>query len=242
MVKDLSERHLGLEALRRFSYRPVETEPNMVLKIDPGWGTYEDYLAALEAKYRRNAKDQMKKLSAAGCVIEPLADLSASAGRLHELYLAVHGNASVRLVTLPATFLPELARAAGENFRCTVASRNGEMLGFVTALRDGDTAIAYYIGFDRSAAADGLPLYLRLLHATIGDAIAWRCNRLSLGRTALEPKAALGAKPEPMSVWLRHRVPAMNWMLRGVLGAVPHAEAPERSPFKSAARADGQEK
>jgi hypothetical protein len=79
-----------------------------------------------------------------------------------------------------------------------------------------------------------LPLYLRLVHATIGDAIAWGCKRLSLGRTALEPKAALGARPEPMSVWLRHRVPALNWCLRGLLGAVPHAEAPERNPFKAA--------
>jgi len=74
---------------------------------------------------------------------------------------------------------------------------------------------------------------LRLLHATIDDAIAWRCARLSLGRTALEPKAGLGAMPEPMTVWLRHRVPAVNWLLRGLLGAVPHAEAPERNPFKT---------
>jgi hypothetical protein len=29
-------------------------------------------------------------------------------------------------------------------------------------LRGGDTAIAYYIDFDRVAAAEGLPLYLRL--------------------------------------------------------------------------------
>jgi hypothetical protein len=52
------------------------------------------------------------------------------------------------------------------------------------------------------------------------------------GRTALEPKAALGAKPEPMTVWLRHRLPALNWLLRGMLGAVPHNEAPERNLFK----------
>ena len=57
--------------------------------------------------------------------------------------------------------------------------------------------------------------------ATVADAIAWRCTRLSLGRTALEPKAGLGAKPEPMSVWVRHRVPTFNWILRGLLGAVP---------------------
>src|SRR4029078_12596761 len=117
-----------------------------------------------------------------------------------------------------------------------VARRGDEILGFVTCIRDGDTAIGYYIGFDRGAAETGLPLYLGLLHATIADAIDWRCKRLSLGRTALEPKAGLGAQPERMSVWLRHRVPTLNWLIRGLLGAVPHGEAPERSPFKAISR------
>ncbi len=233
MVKDLTAQQTGADALHRFSYRPMETEPNMVLEIDPAWRNYEDYLAALDAKYRRNAKDHGKKLAAAGCVVEPLRDLDAHAPRLHELYLAIHNNAAVRLVTLPASYIPELARVAGDDFRCTVVKRGTEICGFVTTFRDGDTAIAYYIGFDRAAAAEGLPIYLRLLHATVADAINWGCKRLSLGRTALEPKAALGAKPEPMSVWLRHRVPALNWMLRGAFGAIPHAEAPERNPFKT---------
>jgi hypothetical protein len=233
LVKDITKRESGLEALRRFSYRPMETEPNMVLAIQPAWRTYDDYLGALDAKYRRNTKDQVKKLTAAGCTMETLTDLTPHANRLHELYLAVHQNAFVRLVTLPPNFIPALARELRDNFRCTVVRRGDEVLGFITTLRDGDTAIAYYIGFDRAAAAEGLPIYLRLLHATIADAISWGCKSLSLGRTALEPKAALGAKPEPMSVWLRHRVPAMNWIIRGMLGAVTHDEAPERNPFKT---------
>jgi len=233
LVKDVAENEAGLEAIRRFSYRPLETEPNMVLAINPAWRSYEDYLSALDAKYRRNSRDQLKKLAAAGCTLETLSDLTPHSRRLHELYLAVHHNASVRLVTLSETYLPQLAQTLGNDFRCTVVRRGEEVLGFVTSLRDGQSAIAYYIGFDRAAAAAGLPIYLRLLHATIGDAIAWGCTRLSLGRTALEPKAALGAKPEAMSVWLRHRVPAFNWLLRGIMGAVTHDEAPERNPFKS---------
>ena len=235
MIKDVGENEAGVEAVRRFSYRPLETEPNMVLAINPAWRSYDDYLAALDAKYRRNSRDQLKKLAAAGCVLETLSDLTAHSRRLYELYLAVHENASVRLVTLSEHYLPRLAQTLGDNFRCTVVRRGDEVLGFVTSLRDGQTAIAYYIGFDRAAAATGLPIYLRLLHATIGDAIAWGCTRLSLGRTALEPKAALGAKPETMSVWLRHRVPAFNWLLRGVMGSVTHEEAPERNPFKTVA-------
>src|SRR6185369_16325929 len=214
----------------------METEPNMVLEVDPRWRSYDDYLGALDAKYRRNCKDQLKRLANAGCVIEPLSDLDRHARQIHDLYQSVHGNASIRLVTVPETFLPALARAAGDDFHCSVVRRGEKLLGFVTCLRDGDTAIGYYIGFDRDAAAEGLPIYLRLLHSTIANAIDWRCERLSLGRTALEPKAALGARPEPMTVWLRHRLPTLNWMLRGLLGAVPHDEAPERSPFKSVAQ------
>jgi len=232
LVKDVTPAQSGLERLRRHSYRPLETEPNMVLEINPAWKTYEDYLAALDAKYRRNAKDQQKKLASAGCVVEPLTNLEPYTRRLHQLYLNVIANAAVRLVTLPERYLPGLASALGNDFRCNVVRRGEQILGFVTSLRDGDTAIGYYIGFDREASDSGLPIYLRLLHSTIADAIDWRCKRLSLGRTALEPKAALGAKPEPMSVWIRHRVPVMNYILRGLLGNVTHAEAPERSPFK----------
>ncbi|HEX7654624.1 MAG TPA: GNAT family N-acetyltransferase [Verrucomicrobiae bacterium] len=233
LVKDVTPAEAGLEALRRFSYRPLETEPNMVLTLNPNWRSYEDYLGALDAKYRRNAKDQLKKLAAAGCTFETLTDLTPVAARLHALYLSVHDNAAVKLVTLPESYLPGLAQVLGDGFRCTVVRRGADILGFITTLRDGETAIAYYIGFDRAAAAEGLPIYLRLLHATIDHALAWGCKRLSLGRTALEPKAAMGAKPEPMAVWLRHRIPALNWALRGVLRSVTHEEAPERNPFKA---------
>lgn len=234
LVKDVTPSEPHAEALRTFSYRPLETEPNMVLQIDPTWKSYDDYLGALDAKYRRNARDQIKKLAAAGCTSETLSDLAPHSAEIHRLYKSIQSKASVKLVSLPESFLPALAKAAPDHFRCTIIRRGEQILGFISALRDGDTAVGYYIGFDRDAAAEGIPLYLRLLHTTIADAISWGSKRLSLGRTALEPKAALGAKPEPMSVWLRHRVPAMNWLVRGMLDAVPHAEAPERNPFRSA--------
>src|SRR5262249_11377084 len=152
--------------------RPLETEPNMVLTIDPAWRSYDDYLGALGAKYRRNAKDQARKLVAADCTIERVTNLEPLAPRLHELYRSVQGNAAVRPMTLPESYLPALADVLDEDFRCTVIKRGSELLGFVTSLRDGGTATAYYIGFDRAAAAQGLPVYLQLLHCTIGDAIA----------------------------------------------------------------------
>src|SRR5438876_6406147 len=73
------------------------------------WRSYDDYLAALDAKYRRNARDQMKKLAEAGCALEPLTDLATHGKRLHELYLAVHSHAPIRLVTLREGYFAALA-------------------------------------------------------------------------------------------------------------------------------------
>src|SRR4029079_9710 len=67
MVKDITEPYAnGASALSRFSYRQLETEPNMVLDISPKWQTYEDYLASLTSRYRKQAKDIAKEVAAAG--------------------------------------------------------------------------------------------------------------------------------------------------------------------------------
>jgi hypothetical protein len=43
-------------------------------------------------------------------------------------------------------------------------------------------------------------------------------------------------------MWLRHRVPALNWVPRGLLDTVPHDEAPERNRFKAVSNGDEKNK
>ena len=235
LIKDITPEQLApSKILAKLSYRELETEPNMVLELQPEWKTHADYLASLHSKYRSGVKQQIiKPLDAAGFVVEHLLDLGEQAERLHELYLQVHQHASLRLFTLPMVYFPALAQVGGENLLCSVVKSAEKILGFIITLKDGETAYGYHIGFDKEdSTLAGLPIYLRLLHASIADACAMGCKRLSLGRTALEPKAKLGAKPEAISVWLRHRQPVMNVFVRNLLGIVHHDEAPERNPFK----------
>ncbi|MGB0580060.1 MAG: GNAT family N-acetyltransferase [Limisphaerales bacterium] len=133
----------------------------------------------MESKYRRNSKSQAKKLAKAGCTIERVTDLATHADRLFEPYSDVHAHAKVRLSTLTPSYLPELERALSEDFRCSVVRRGDELLGFITGVRNGRDSIGYLIGYDREAAADGVPIYLNLLQQTIADAIDWNCERLS---------------------------------------------------------------
>ena len=49
------------------------------------------------------------------------------------------------------------------------------------------------------------------------------------------PKAALGCKPQPFGILVRHRQPVLNKMMKSLLLGIEHDEAPERSPFKKVA-------
>ncbi|PTT76025.1 GNAT family N-acetyltransferase, partial [Pelomonas sp. HMWF004] len=202
-------------ALRLLGYRSVETEPDMVLTLRPEWRSWDDYLASMTSGYRSAAKKLLKDCATAGLTLRlaTASEMQARADELHALYGQVHQGQGLRLATLKPGYLPAMAQALGPRFRCRVAEHaDGRWLGFVTSVHDGDTTLGYYIGYDRSANADA-PIYLTLLQSTVQDAIAFGSTRLSLGRTALEPKAKMGCKPEPLSCAVRHRVSALNWLV-----------------------------
>jgi predicted N-acyltransferase len=235
LVKDLPDAAVhGIEALETYSYRPFETDPDMVLELPPSCASMDGYLAFLRSKYRSAARSVLEKTSKAGYRTALVEDVPKVAGRLHQLYLETLAGAQVRLFTLHPDYFPRLASALGSDFRCTALLRGTEIVGFVSVIRDGSTAVGYYMGFDR-AANEEVPLYFRLLHAVIETSLAMGCRRISFGRTALDPKSRLGAKPVRMRCWIRHRVPVVNVALRRWLREIPHQEAPEHAAMKEAA-------
>lgn len=235
LIKDITPQEAeDVAVLSNLSYRPLETEPNMMLDLPADWKTYDHYLNSLASKYRSSVRQQiLKPVEAGGCTVERITGLEEHAERLHELYMQVHEKAAVRPFTLPASYFSALEKTAGDKLLCTVIRHEDRIVGFIITLKDDETAYGYHIGFDREAG-ESLPLYLRLLHASIADALELDCRYLSFGRTALEPKARLGAQPQPITVWMRHRQPVMNLFVRNLLRVIPHDEAPERNPFKKA--------
>ena len=237
LIKDLGMASQQVPpALRLLGYRSVDTEPDMVLTLRPEWKSWDDYLASMTSGYRSAAKKLMKDCAAASLTLRlaTAEEMLARADELHGLYGQVHQGQGLRLATLSLSYLPAMAGALGPRFRCRVAEHaDGRWLGFVTSVHDGDTTLGYYIGYDRTANAEA-PIYLTLLQSTVQDAIAFGSTRLSLGRTALEPKAKMGCKPEPLSCAVRHRVSALNWIVTALTKTAEHDEPPERSPFKAA--------
>ena len=65
----------------------------------------------------------------------------------------------------------ELASFLARTRACTWRAARTRIVGFIMSVLDGETALAYHIGFDRQAAGEGVPVYLRLLHASLAQAI-----------------------------------------------------------------------
>jgi Acetyltransferase (GNAT) domain len=240
MIKDLTDEQKDAEAaLRRFHFRRFETEPNMILHFNPGWRSFDDYLADMRSEYRIRIRRTIRDLKDSGIVFERLSveQVKAKALEIYGLYLQVHAHQKLRLVTIGAQWIPALAAAFGEDF-CTVIARQKDgdkLLGFVNVIRDGRSVHGYYMGFDKATAARGIPLYLGLVYAGVGQGIEMGAEQMSLGRTALPPKAQIGAKAQPMYGYLWHRNRALNLAVPSILALLPTPdEPPERHPFRTA--------
>jgi hypothetical protein len=238
LIKDIpAAANAGVAQLKDLGYRGVETEPNMVLAIDPAWKTHADYLGSMASKYRSAVKNQiLAPIEKAGLSVRAYTPAGALAARTHALYLGVHENAGLRPFTLHPGYFEALCATAGARVRFTGLFAGADdapeaLRGFIVTLDDGREALGYHIGFEQGPEGP-LPLYLRLLHASVADAIAFRAPALSFGRTALEPKSRLGAKPQELQVWLRHRQPVFNQIVKRLVGLAHHEEAPDTNPFK----------
>ena len=233
MIKDLDQtRSDSAQPLRDFSYRPLQTEAEMAMPIRPGWRSFDDYLADLNTSYRGKARKIIKQVSEAGYRVERNADATLHDAELNALYREVEQRASTRLSALPVGYFGALASVAGPaRFRCTLIRNDDAIVAFMTTIKDGDRALGYYVGINYEVNAK-VPLYLRMLQCLIDDAIELECSELSFGRTAMEPKAALGATAQASHVWLRHRVPVVNAVVREMFARVSPEDAPQRKPFK----------
>ncbi|MDP2269089.1 MAG: GNAT family N-acetyltransferase [Archangium sp.] len=217
--------------LRQQGYQLAPSGADMQLTLEPGWKSLDDYLASLSSNPRRAVKKTLQQLEAGGYRARELnvAELEANEARLDALYGQVWANADVRPLRLSGKFFVELKRRLPDSCAMFGLEKDGQLDAFGVCLESQDVCVGYYLGYDKSVEA---PLYLRLLISVIEQAIAWRSASASMGRTSEEPKARLGAVAGPSSLWVKHRVPPLNWAVGAVLGTLEEAAVPTHRVFR----------
>jgi len=232
LIKDIKGNEFeDSKVIERYSYRQIQTDPDMTLSLPDKVNSFDEYLSILTSKYRNRIKKIIKTINATDFVCEKIKITPEIDKLLHPLYLQVENKSDTRLATLTEGYFFQLSENLKDNFCCYVIRNEDTIAGFITVIKDRTKAIAYYVGIDYSVNAK-LPVYFRLLQLVIEAALDMGCKEISFGRTALEPKACLGAKPVVTYVWARHRVPLVNFAVRKLFRNVPYDEAPVRNVTK----------
>ena len=108
----------------------------------------------MNSKYRKSLLGVVKEVEGGDWRVEPLTDVAAHAETLHALYRNVWSRAPSRGPALPVAYVPALAEALGDRHRVIVVRQGERLGGFVTVIKDGDTALGYLVAPDRSPFKD----------------------------------------------------------------------------------------
>ncbi|MCB9278765.1 MAG: GNAT family N-acetyltransferase [Lewinellaceae bacterium] len=232
MIKDTGrETAAGFRNIRQSGYSTFPFQPNMVLTRAPHWRQLSDYLDDLSAKYRVRYRRARKKLGNLTRKELSYSDIRTWNDTIHGLYQEQAAKADFNLIDLHPGYWQALKAALGQRFRVWAYFSGEEMVGFYTGIYHGESMEAHFLGYDEAVNREH-QLYLNMLFDLTEEAISASAQRLVFARTALEIKSSVGAKPEMLNCYVRHKNPVVNLLLPNLVHYLePEAEWTPRHPF-----------
>ncbi|PHN02649.1 GNAT family N-acetyltransferase [Flavilitoribacter nigricans] len=234
LVKDLDEEQANLiENWNASEYHSLKFQPNMVLPIRPHWHSMDDYLEDLSSKYRVRYRRARKKLQRVQCLELNEEQIRTYEPELYPLYRKVAESSGFCVGYLAPDYFSELKAAAPRDFRLWAYFQSGELIGFCTAIRNGDELEAHFLGFGEEQQP--YQLYLNMLYHLIEVAIQERVGQLVFSRTAMEIKSSVGAVAVPTTVFLLHHTSSLlNHLIPCLVGLLEPKDAWQpRHPFRT---------
>lgn len=218
-----------IEALK---YHRFQVEPNMLMHLREEWKTFEDYLAAMNTKYRQRAKSAYKKSKDIQHRDLSLEELEQNSAILQELFRNVLRDDKFALVDPDAEFIQSIKEKMGDDFKVRGYFLEGEMVAFITLLDCPKHTEAHYLGYEPSLNRSH-KLYQRILYDIVAYSLERGASCISFGRTALEIKSCVGAEGKSMNLYLKINRKLINRLAAPVMARIKMPEWQPRSPFKN---------
>ena len=208
-------RRSELAPLERLGYLRGDVPPPYDLPAH--FGSFDEYLAALKARYRNQIMRSVKKFARAGFRAVHVYDSTEIerlyTDRMHELYEAVWSRAKDRLEKLPAEFFRRTARAFPGRTSLTIIYRGENVAGFTFGLSAGRVYHNIRSGIDYSLNDEG-DLYFNLFYNDLDQAFRRGHEEIHLGQDSDDFKTRLGSRPRALSFYLRAPNPVLQAGLR----------------------------
>ena len=231
-VKDFKNDSLYItDHLQDFDYAAMQVEPNMIISLQPEWNSFEDYTKALKSKYRVKANRADAKSELLNAEFLSVEDLKKHQNQLQDLYQNTIDNADFNAQILNLETYVHLKLTFGEKFIVKGYFLDDQLVGFLSAMQNGDHLDAHFIGIDYTQNKE-FGIYTRILNDYVRLGISTQSQEVNLGRTASEIKSTLGAKPEALTCYCKHTKYVTNRILQPFLKDVKIKSFKQHKVFK----------
>ena len=233
LLKDFVNESLFItDELKNYNYHPFSVEPNMILEINEDWISFEDYLNAIKTKFRVKAKKALQLSKE--IIIKEVNDhnIENKLPKMTALYKKVVSNADFNLSHFNLESYKTLKSAFGEKYILKTYELDGKIVGFMSGMINQNSLDAHFVGLDYSLNRQ-YAIYQRMLYDYIQIAIAKKLKTLNFGRTASEIKSSVGAKPQDLTMYLRHKKGITNKIVKLFLQYIQPSPFRQHFPFKN---------
>ncbi|WP_299112370.1 peptidogalycan biosysnthesis protein [uncultured Winogradskyella sp.] len=231
-IKDFEDESLYItDHLKAFGYASMHVEPNMFIYLKPEWHSFDDYKKALKSKYRVKANRADTKSEALEEKLFSQNDIKTYKDELQELYQNTIDNADFNAQILNLNTYIHLKNTFKDKFIVKGYFLDNKLVGFLSAMQNRAHLDAHFIGIDYSKNKD-YSIYPRILNDYVRLGIETKSDQINLGRTASEIKSTLGAKPETLTCYCRHKRYLPNQILKPFIKNVQIKSFKQHQPFK----------
>ena len=232
MMKDFMTESLPItKELISMGYYAFNIEPNLILKINPKWRNFEDYLTALKTKFRVKAKKAMKLSNDLVTKEISVLNFDEHLLKMTELYRKVVTKAAFNLGEFNLQTYKSLKAKLGHSYILKSYWIDDKMVGFMSGMINKNHLDAHFVGIDYELNKQ-YAIYQRMLYDYIKTAIDNKIEVLNFGRTASEIKSSVGAEPQDLTVYIRHKKSIRNKFLKLFLLKIQPSEFNQKFPFK----------
>lgn len=238
ILKDFIKESLFItDELLDFNYYPIQVEPNMMLTIREDWNTIDDYLAALKTKFRVKARKAFKQSS--DLTVEDITseNIETLLPKMALLYKKVVSKADFNLGDFNLNTYKDLITKFNGDYILKAYCLDDKMVGFMSGMINNDMLDAHFVGIDYQYNRK-YAVYQRMLYDYIDLAIERKLKVLNFARTASEIKSSVGAVPQDMTVYIRHKKSITNKLLKLFLMHIQPTKFHQKYPFKKVAIAN----
>lgn len=233
VLKDFLKESLQLtNHFEDFGFTAMHVEPNLILKLDNIWKTFDDYKKDLKSKYRVKINKADTTSSSLTARLFTEEDFATYKDELQKLYENTIANANFNAQVLNLDTYIHLREIYHEDFIVKAYFYEDKLVGFLSALANNNHLDAHFIGLNYDLNKQHA-IYPRILNDYVRIGIEKGVLHINFGRTASEIKTTIGAVPIDLTCYIKHKRPFFNSIIRFIIKRVKLKEFKQHDPFKT---------